>query len=92
MKTYIVTMKITGRATCLVTASSEQEALDKANKFDIEDGSDELIEWEFDDAVSAEAGEAPNKTTHEWDKHADDCEAQSYRRGVPRPCTCGSKS
>lgn len=54
LKEYVVTMSITGRCTVLVRADSEQDALARANEFDIEEGTDELVEWEFDEALSAE--------------------------------------
>lgn len=59
-KEYVVTMTITGRATCIVKAESKQDALDKANSFQFEDGTDELIEWEFDEAKSAEVNNWAN--------------------------------
>jgi len=49
MKSYQVTYKISGIATAIVKANSERKAIDKATCIDIEDGSDQLIEWSFED-------------------------------------------
>jgi hypothetical protein len=32
----------------------------------------------------------PEASVHEWDKHADNCGAQWYWRGIPGPCNCGA--
>lgn len=49
MKEYEVTFSITGRASVIIKAESEEEAKKKFKKYQIEDGSEELIHWESDE-------------------------------------------
>jgi len=48
MKEYVVIMRISGRASAVVTADSPAEARKKVRNGDIDDSTDELIEWEFE--------------------------------------------
>ena len=51
-KGYEVVMTVTGRASAIVKAKSKLEAKIKARKMEFEEGSDDLIEWEWDDIES----------------------------------------
>lgn len=53
-KYYVVTFTATGHGSAQIEADSQEEAEEKARSFDTVLGTDELIEWEFDQVRSVE--------------------------------------
>ena len=53
-KEYTVSYSVTGHCSAVVEATSKEEAEDKARNYDVVDGSDELIEWSFDEFLGVE--------------------------------------
>ena len=53
-KVWNVYYLISGRATAQVAAHTEEEAIEKANKYEFIDGTEELEEWEYDEIQGVE--------------------------------------